>query len=741
MPALPPTGAHQERAINAVMDRAALLVEYGTGCIAGDASITYNRAGIGRTATLAYVVRMYNGGRAQAKNGSWNGPKWNPAIPTYVQREQEGVVRLVRLTGAWCSGIKPTYQVRTESGRVIRATAEHPFLTERGWLRLEELAVGDRVHVRGPQATTGRGPKPRYTDVYRLAHHPYATRHHRKDRPTDSYTVTRHRLVAEADLNGLEYDEFLKRIRSGVTGGLTFLDPEKYEVHHRDRDPKNDLPVNLQILRSSDHPRLHAEEGTYKNVLFKIQTEAVVSVEPYGDEMTYDLEVADDPHNFIANGFVVHNTGKSRIYVEAIEALVMAGDVPILVLVPNSLIEQTTEEFELWLGVRWVEKHLTVLDSTLDIGTRRDQLKYNTLARVFILSHEALSYPLIKEGLTSRKWAAIFVDEASRFRNHTSRTTTLIAAGKRAALRYALTGNLAPRTPADVWYVMNWIQPGLFGTKNKQNFVSDYCLMGGYSGSEPTELRPDRIEKFKAIMDGYRISCDLSDVRDMPERILHVAYVNMPEKTRTAYREMQETLRLEIERVDDATFESQVTTYATRLQRLQEITSGFARNIDGDIAYLPSGKTSEMIDRLQDEPDTPTIIWGWWIPEMRNIEAHLEKYGIPYVTYDTKPGNTARQRFMAGEVNVFVCQLAKGGYGLNLTRATRMIYHSLPWSLDTYLQSQERNLRLTTTAPRLEVVHLTTRRSVDEYVRNRLLARADVSAQLTRSQALELLRK
>jgi hypothetical protein len=47
--------------------------------------------------------------------------------------------------------------------------------------------------------------------------------------------------------------------------------------------------------------------------------------------------------------------------------------------------------------------------------------------------------------------------------------------------------------------------------------------------------------------------------------------------------------------------------------------------------------------------------------------------------------------------------------------------------------------RLTTTADRLEIVHLITRNSVDEYVRSKLLERADISQQMTRSQALELL--
>lgn len=430
-------------------------------------------------------------------------------------------------------------------------------------------------------------------------------------------------------------------------------------------------------------------------------------------------------------------TGKTRVYVEAIEALIASGEAPVLVLVPNSLLEQTTDEFTRWLGPRWVDRNLQVLGGGYSIADRRQQLKFGT-ARVYLLSHESMSYPLIREGLASRQWAAVFLDEASRFRNYSNRTRTLIRVGEKAATRYAFTGNLAPRVSSDVWYVMNWLAPRLFGTSNKNVFQTSYCLLGGYEGREPIAIRPDKLDQFRAIMDRHRISRDLADIRDMPDRVLHVHHVTMPEAARRAYRDLQETLRVEIERVDEDTFRSMVRTYATRLQRLQEIASGFGRNVEGDLAYLPCAKTQALVQLLEDEPDTPTIIWHWWVPEGQQIAAHLEKQRIPYARFGEHPD--AVEQFMSGKVNVFVSQLARGGYGLNLTRATRMIYHSLCWSLDVYLQSQERNMRLTTTATHLEIVHLTTRQSVDEYVRRKLLARADISAQLTRSQALELLR-
>jgi SNF2 family DNA or RNA helicase len=429
-------------------------------------------------------------------------------------------------------------------------------------------------------------------------------------------------------------------------------------------------------------------------------------------------------------------TGKTRIYVEAVEALVYTGDIPILILVPNSLIEQTVEEFWKWASPAWVDRHVQVLAGGMNVEDRHQHLKHGR-ANVYIMSHESMSYPIVRSGLNARRWAAVFLDEASRFRNHSKRTQTLTTLGRRAKSRYAFTGNLAPRSPMDVWYVMNWLEPGLFSMTDRKTFMFEYCLLGGFGGTQAVGIRPDRLSRFREIMDKKRITCELRDLRAMPPRVLHVSRVNLDSTARKAYIQMQEELKLEIERVDDETFKSHVKTYATRLQRLQEICAGFARNIEGDVVSLPCSKSSAMLDLLEDEPDMPTIIWYWWRPEYEGITRILRKAKIPF-TWFGDPG--AVSAFMEGHVNVFVSQLAKGGYGLNLTRATRMIYHSQPWDLDAYMQSQERNMRLTTTADRLEIVHLVTRHSVDEYVRQRLVEKAGVSMQLTRSQALEMLK-
>lgn len=64
------------------------------------------------------------------------------------------------LTHAFPSGTKPVFEVTLASGRRVKATGNHPFLTYDGWMPLAELEVGSRVgavrHVPPPLMITPR---------------------------------------------------------------------------------------------------------------------------------------------------------------------------------------------------------------------------------------------------------------------------------------------------------------------------------------------------------------------------------------------------------------------------------------------------------------------------------------------------------------------------------------------------------------------------------------------------------
>ncbi|KLR61856.1 replicative DNA helicase [Actinobacteria bacterium IMCC26207] len=65
-------------------------------------------------------------------------------IPVWSLNDEYKMVPAT-MTHAFPSGTKEAFRLRLASGREVTATANHPFRTVQGWLRLDELSVGTRI--------------------------------------------------------------------------------------------------------------------------------------------------------------------------------------------------------------------------------------------------------------------------------------------------------------------------------------------------------------------------------------------------------------------------------------------------------------------------------------------------------------------------------------------------------------------------------------------------------------------
>ncbi len=67
-------------------------------------------------------------------------------IPVWTLDDDLRIVR-GRMTHVFPSGVKPVFELRLASGRRVKASGNHPFLTLDGWRSLESLAAGTRLAV------------------------------------------------------------------------------------------------------------------------------------------------------------------------------------------------------------------------------------------------------------------------------------------------------------------------------------------------------------------------------------------------------------------------------------------------------------------------------------------------------------------------------------------------------------------------------------------------------------------
>lgn len=433
-------------------------------------------------------------------------------------------------------------------------------------------------------------------------------------------------------------------------------------------------------------------------------------------------------------------TGKTLCACELLRILTTKYRQPALHIAPNSVMDQTWEEYIKWYGEDWTRNHVNPAytskiykDIQFSISERIEIIQDAGPGEIILFPTESFSYEKLRDALAKRIWCGVVVDEISRFRHWNRWVRGLLRI--RSPHRIGASGSLVVKTCDDLWFPMKWIDPNWIGMTSHNLFKSHYCVLGGYTGTTPIATRPDREHEIKEALAKYCVEADLSTIRTMPKRMLSVRRVEMPGEAYKHYCELRDTLRLEIQNESEDSFRLQIGTYSTRLTRLLEIGAGFARNTDGDVHKLPCAKTNELVELLVNDQVSPTIVWTWWVPEYKAVTERLTKEGLKWLSLKD------RNAFNNGEANIIVGSIAAGGYGLNLTRAVRMIYHSLDFDLEHYQQSQERNWRLTTDDQPRTIIHLINQGTVDEYVREALVRKTLEALMFTKSSALALLSK
>ena len=299
------------------------------GCIIGDSIINVNRGKIGRKYKIKEMYFAFRGERTRNM-----GKSWDLSIPTYVRSYTGNTIQLHKVENVVYSGKREVYKLTLENGLNLTATLDHKIMTNQGWCSLVDLKR-DSTQVMcdtlKPKKSEACKDKSRDLEVYSIPYHKYATKVTKDKSNKDGYSIysrlPKHRLIYEAYINDLSYDEYLIILKNDYekSKGLKYVDPNKYDIHHKDFNHYNNDISNLELMLKRDHAELHGK----LNVINFNQGIPVFSlvrdIEFVGVEDTYDIICKDPYRNFVANGIVIHNSGKTKAIASILFTLFGAG--------------------------------------------------------------------------------------------------------------------------------------------------------------------------------------------------------------------------------------------------------------------------------------------------------------------------------------------------------------------------------------------------------------------------------
>jgi SNF2 family DNA or RNA helicase len=315
---------------------------------------------------------------------------------------------------------------------------------------------------------------------------------------------------------------------------------------------------------------------------------------------------------------------------------------------------------------KWAPE-LTVAAACGTPAQRRAALE--SLADIVTINYENLEW---LAGQDTRFDLVIF-DELTRLKN--SGGKRFRAAEKLAApMRWGLTGSFTSNGLEDVFGQCKIIDPKLLG-RSKGAFQQQYfasVLKGSYVEHTPL---PGALEQVMARIKPATYVLEPGDYRD---RLPPLHTVEVPvEMNLTAYEKMRRDFVLELGNDDRAIAENAaaVTT------KLQQLAGGFIYYNMPDVHWQSDHKLDALLDLLEENQRAPTIVWYQFVAERETLQRRIK--GAVDVR---SPG--AIDAWNRGEVEVLLAHPASAGHGLNLQHGgCRMVWYSLPWSLELFEQA------------------------------------------------------
>lgn len=337
-------------------------------------------------------------------------------------------------------------------------------------------------------------------------------------------------------------------------------------------------------------------------------------------------------------------------------------------------------------------------------------------ADIHIINPEGLLW-LLKQNIP--KYDILCIDESSKFKNsQTQRFKLLKPLLPKFKRRWILTGTPVPNGLEDLFGQIYILDLGATLGKYITHFRNNYFQRVGYNLYDWRPV-PGAFERVVDKISPLVLRMKAEDYLEMPELIKTVIKVDLPEKARKQYDEVEE---LFLTALDEGVIVA--ANAAVAGIKCRQIANGAVYVDPPEYVTLHDTKLEALEDLLAELGGSPTIVFYEFEHDRERICTLLRD--VPVLGSGLSPSKLDGliNRFNAGEIPVMLGHPASMGHGLNLQGSCHhVIWFGIPWNLEHYDQAIARIYRQGQQSDRVFVYHIVAEDTLDEKVMKTLASK------------------
>lgn len=401
----------------------------------------------------------------------------------------------------------------------------------------------------------------------------------------------------------------------------------------------------------------------------------------------------------------------------------------VLVVCPNTVKDNWGRE---------IAQHAGHEDFIIPAGSLAKRATQVATARYTIVNTEALSSGAFAKALMAREWDLVIVDESTRFKNHRAMRTKHLLKLK-ARHRVILTGTPLTNSPEDIYTQLSFVAPRSLGSWYE--FRDRYLALDFFKNV--VGVKAGMEQELEATLAKRTYRRLKAEVLDLPPKVYVDRVTELSEVQKAAYRSMKDDMLMRLDSGDLVV----AASILAQLLRLTQVTAGLIGQGDEYQWDATNPKLAELDWIINDEArGEPVVIFGIYQEELRQLARRYCLTGpqqmagewaradqrLPIIYGPTRPEERTRfiAEFQRGDRRLLFVQSHTGGMGINLTAARTAVYYTRGWSLEDYLQSQDRLHRIGQRGT-VTILHLVAKGTIDEDIAKALARKQDMADMLT----------